>query len=232
VERDFKKLNTQYISFLDIGGSHAHRLRPLVEKLKIPTVVITDIDPVEVKESVNGKVTRTVVANVGQAGLECGNSTLNIWHPRLTKLEDFKVPEDSVLILTEGEEYKVRFAWQLPVAEADACWPSSFEDSLILSNIPWFRSLSEEKLDENGTKVKSPTGALGAVVKKVAASKSNTELTMALHEMMHKSFNKGDFSATIFENIASGENINCPDYISEALAWLQDQLVPASKEQK
>ncbi|GIU32505.1 AAA family ATPase [Shewanella sp. MBTL60-007] len=229
VERDFKELSNQYVSFLDIGGSHAHRLRPLIEKLRIPTVVITDIDPVEVTKNKKGKTIRTAVANTGQPNLECGNPTLNIWHPRLTKLEDFKNPEDTVLIRSEGEDYKVRFAWQLPVLEADACWPSSFEDSLILSNISWFRGLSEKKLDEDGNKLKKPTGALGAIVKKVAEGKSNTDLAKALHELMHKSFNKGDFAATIFENIASGEKINCPNYIAEALAWLQKQLKPDSK---
>lgn len=47
MERDFKDLNSRYVSFLDIGGSHAHRLKPLVEKLRIPTVIITDVDPCE-----------------------------------------------------------------------------------------------------------------------------------------------------------------------------------------
>ncbi|MEN3752280.1 TOPRIM nucleotidyl transferase/hydrolase domain-containing protein [Mangrovibacter sp. SLW1] len=47
IERDFATLNSRYLSFLDIGGSHAHRLRSLVERLRIPTVIITDIDPVE-----------------------------------------------------------------------------------------------------------------------------------------------------------------------------------------
>ena len=39
MERDFKALNSRYVSFLDIGGSHAHRLKPLVERLRIPTVI-------------------------------------------------------------------------------------------------------------------------------------------------------------------------------------------------
>ena len=34
IERDFETLDSRYVSFLDIGGSHAHRLKPLVEKLR------------------------------------------------------------------------------------------------------------------------------------------------------------------------------------------------------
>lgn len=229
LERDFEALSRRYVSFLDIGGSHAHRLRPLIEKLRIPAVVITDIDPVEVTKNANDKEVRTAVANLGQAGLECGNSTLNNWHPRLTTLEDFKEPEDADLTWTEVADCKVRFAWQLPVKEADACWPSSFEDSLILSNIPWFKSLSEEKLDKGGKKIKGPTGALGAVVTKVAEAKTNEDLARALHELMHKSFNKGEFAATIFENVATDEPIACPKYIAGALAWLQEQLQPGAE---
>lgn len=62
IERDFEELNSRYVSFLDIGGSHAHRLKPLVERLRIPTVVITDIDPCEEKEGKakkNGEPTKS-----------------------------------------------------------------------------------------------------------------------------------------------------------------------------
>ena len=33
-----------YISVIEINGSHAHRFRPLIEKLKIRTLIVTDID--------------------------------------------------------------------------------------------------------------------------------------------------------------------------------------------
>ncbi|OJT44601.1 AAA family ATPase, partial [Serratia plymuthica] len=80
IERDFEILNSRYLSFLDIGGSHAHRLKPLVEKLRIPTVIITDVDPVEEragKPTKDGEPTTTLVAvaNTGQPGLQCGNPT-------------------------------------------------------------------------------------------------------------------------------------------------------------
>jgi hypothetical protein len=227
IERDFEELNRRYVSLLDIGGSHAHRLRPLVEKLRIPAVVITDIDPVEVKSGDKGNIIRTAVANTGQLGLECGNSTLNIWHPRLANLDAFKNPSDKDLTWTEVKGCKVRFAWQLPVKEADACWPSSFEDSLILSNIPWFKDLSKKKMDKDGKKIKGPTGALGSVVRTVAEEQTNVELAKVLHELMHSSFSKGDFAATIFEKVAAGEPITCPKYIADALGWLQEQLQPS-----
>jgi len=137
------------------------------------------------------------------------------------QLDDFKAPTPEYLTWTEVAECAVRFAWQLPVAEADGTWPSSFEDSLILGNIEWFKELSEEKVGKDGKKVKPPTGALGAAAATVAEAETHTELASALHALMHDSFSKGDFAASIFEKVAAGENIACPKYIADALGWLQ-----------
>jgi predicted ATP-dependent endonuclease of OLD family len=40
----YPQLNQCYITMLEIGGSHAHRLRPLIDELKLLTVVITNLD--------------------------------------------------------------------------------------------------------------------------------------------------------------------------------------------
>lgn len=235
MERDFEELNSRYVSFLDIGGSHAHRLKPLVQKLRIPTVIITDIDPCEEqdgKPKKNGEPTKKLVAvaNTGQSGLHCGNPTLRGWHPKLQKLDDFKNPTDIQLVWRETAECLVRFAWQLPVAEAGGSWPSSFEDSLVLTNMAWFKDLMEEKVDDDGVEIEVPTGALGAVAKAAADASNVAEMVSALHTVMHSSLNKGEFAASIFERLSSGEPVACPKYISEALVWLQAQLEP-QKEQ-
>lgn len=232
IERDFKKLASQYISFLDIGGSHAHRLRPLVEKLRIPTVIITDIDPceeIEGRPKKNGDLTRKLiaVANKGQPELQCGNPTLRDWHPTHTLLEDYKNPTEAQLVWQKVAECSVRFAWQLPIEEAAGCWPSTFEDSLVLTNLAWFGGLMEKKLDDNGKEIKPPTGSLRSVSKRVAKEKDIPTLLGSLHELMHGSLEKGDFAASIFEKVSLGELVACPLYISNALSWLNTQLNPA-----
>jgi len=226
MELQYEALNSRYVSFLDIGGSHAHRLKPLVEKLRIPTIIITDVDPVEEKVK-DGKTAFVAVANTGQPGLKCGNATLRGWHPALENLDDFKTPTATQLTWSAVPECKVRFAWQVPIAEAGGTWPSSFEDSLILSNIGWFKELATAKVDKDGKKIKPLTGALGAAAKAVAAAATNAELAGKLHELMHDSFNKGDFAASIFEQVASGATVACPKYIADALTWLQSELDPA-----
>ncbi len=241
MELKYEKLNSLYVSFLDIGGSHAHRLKPLVEKLRIPTVVITDIDPT--KETVNdktGKKSWTATANTGQTGLRCGNATLRQWHPQLQALDDFKTPSADQLTWEGTPDCKVRFAWQLPVAEAGNEWPTTFEDSLILTNIEWFKelnNLAEEAEADKGKakaakagkpkKIKPATGALAAAAQAVACATTNVELMTALHSLIHGSFSKGDFAASIFEHVAAGADVTCPKYIADALTWLQNELDPA-----
>ena len=229
IERDFRVLNNRYVSFLDIGGSHAHRLQPLVEKLRIPSVVITDVDPVEMKTSGKNpnRMVRIAVANTGQPGLECGNATLRKWHPKLQTLDEMKTPTDKELVWTD-KGCSVRFAWQLPVSEAEGSWPSSFEDSLILTNHSWFADLATSGTDaaEAPIAIEPLPDGLAAVAELVAEGKPFPELLAALHSLMHKSMNKGEFAASIFEKVAGGAPLVCPKYIADALQWLQDQLEP------
>ena len=223
IERDFPKLAKKYVSFLDIGGSHAHRLRPLVERLGIPTAVITDLDPVVPTKSEKGRIVRAAVHITGQANLECGNDTLTSWHPKLPDFQAYRKPTPAQLEWSSDSGVKVRFAWQLPVTAASDQWPSSFEDSLILSNIDWFKALDEEK-DVFSGKKKDQRGALGKVIGLVLDHPDHTELLKELHEMLHGNFSKGDFAATLFERLNAGEALACPAYIVDALTWLSDQL--------
>jgi len=222
IERDFPKLAKKYVSFVDIGGSHAHRLRPLIERLGIPTAVITDLDPVIPTKSASGQTVRSAVHIAGQADLECGNDTLTSWHPMLANFNGYGTPAAAELEWTSPAGVKVRFAWQLPVATASNQWPSSFEDALVLSNIAWFKKLDEE-VDENGKKRKH-RGALGKVVDLVLDHPDHMKLLEALHKLMHGSFSKGDFAATIFERLNAGAALDCPEYIKDALAWLGTEL--------
>jgi len=238
MELKYERLNSRYVSFLDIGGSHAHRLRPLVEKLRIPTVVITDLDPVELKPGPKGHMRWMATVNTGQSGLKCGNATLREWHPKLSNVEDFKALTPAQLTWAGPPDCKVRFAWQMPVSEAGDEWPTTFEDSLILSNIDWFKGLNKLAEDaevakakdqhNDGATAKPPTGVLADAAETVAAAATTADLIPALHALMRDSFSKGDFAASIFERVAAGEDVACPKYIADALTWLQDELDPVA----
>jgi hypothetical protein len=229
IDRYFPTLGRKYVSLLDIGGSHAHRLRPLVERLGIPTVIVTDLDPVIPQTTQKGRAVKVTVHIAGQVGLECGNDTLTSWHPKLTNFQAFAAPSAAELEWASETGVKVRFAWQVPVIAASNQWPSSFEDSLVLSNIEWFRSL-DTKVDPLTEASARPRGALRKVIDTVMDNPQHDDLLEALHKLLHGSFSKGDFAATMFEKITNGEIVACPPYIADALAWLQAQLSPLTDE--
>lgn len=233
IERDFTELDRRYISFLDLGGRHAHRLHPLVQRLGIPTVVITDVDPVEVTKDAKGKTIRKAAAIVDPKGLECGNDTLNIWHPKKKDLHLLAEPADADHTWNNGSGGRVRFAWQVPIPK-NGPWPSSFEDSLILTNLDWFKALGQEKDKKPAADEAAPPkviGPLRVVVDTVLAKLDPAELCKELHSMLREKFAKAEFAATMFERISMGENVRCPAYISDALAWLDKELAPSKKEQ-
>ncbi|MBL0938312.1 MAG: AAA family ATPase [Gemmatimonadaceae bacterium] len=226
IERDFHELDKRYISFLDLGGRHAHRLRPLVERLCIPTVVITDVDPVEVTKDAKGRAVRKAAAIVDPALLECGNDTLNGWHPKQKQLHLLAEPKDADQVWSNGNGGRVRFAWQIPVQKGGP-WPSSFEDSLILANIDWFKDLGEQKNQkpaEDESPPPKPVGPLHAAVKTVIAQPDLVALGKDLHAMLRENFAKAEFAATMFERISLGDKVACPAYIADALAWLDTEL--------
>lgn len=223
IERCFPELAKKYLSFLDIGGSHAHRLRPLVERLGIPAVIITDLDPVVPTKNKKGRTVRKAVSIEDQPDLECGNETLTSWHPKLADFQQYGTPAPDQLVWTSESGAKVRFSWQLPIAIASDQWPSSFEDALVLSNIEWFQSLDDERDPATGEKTKH-RGALGKVIGLVLDYSDHSELRKELHEMMHGSFSKGDFAATLFERLNAGQDLACPEYIADALTWLSEEL--------
>jgi len=131
--------------------------------LGIPTAVITDLDPVVPRKSDKGRIVRAAVHIAGQANLECGNDTLTSWHPKLPDFQSYRKPTPAQLEWISDSGFKVRFAWQLPVAAASDQWPSSFEDALILANIDYFKALNEE-IDPLTGKKKVHRGALGKVI--------------------------------------------------------------------
>ncbi|MDT4796840.1 AAA ATPase domain protein [compost metagenome] len=215
VDRDYEELRNRYVSFLEIGGSHAHRLKPLLERLGIPTVVITDVDPVRESKGANNRTYWTAAAITDPSTLKSANDTLKLWHPARSGLEDLAKVTDDQKVWTSANGGRVRFAWQMPIP-ADGPWPSSFEDSFILTNVDWFKGQVEA------------TGPLGKAAGEAAQHTDRAQLNEALHGMLRDSFKKGDFAATLFEHLSRDTPLQCPHYIADALSWLDSELKPLS----
>ncbi|MCW3091751.1 MAG: putative ATP-dependent endonuclease of the family [Ferruginibacter sp.] len=199
------KLTSCYISILEIGGSHAHTLKPLIENLEIITLVITDLD------SISGK---TKIQPEKSKGYNTGNDTLKKWIPCKNAL-------DELLELPLGEKehisFPIRVAYQIPLVvnegtNSEAIYPYTFEDSLVMENKLIFKDL--------------PNG-IGLLGNMIDASRQ-TDIKQSAKEMYEaitaKGAKKAEFALELFY-FEEPNKLNCPKYIKEGLDWLEEKLV-------
>lgn len=99
--RKFINLSQAYLSVLTIGGRHAHRLRPLMEKLEIPMLIITDLDS-EKKCKNKGKIVYKVAKTKRGKGLVTGNPVLKNWLPNKCSIDDLLNVSDEEKISMES----------------------------------------------------------------------------------------------------------------------------------
>lgn len=196
-----------YVSWLEIGGSHAHRLRSLIEHLGLITLVITDLDAMAAD-------LKSVPPARG-IGLKTRNATLKGWWPEkddLDALLDLK-PEDKVKTYTE-ERFSIRVAYQCPhtvnfkTVEAEAL-ANTLEDALVLQNHEYFAA-------------NDGVGLWGRFKRSIEKSGTVAELGAALFEDLG-SKGKAEFALDLLE-VEDPKAFKPPLYIKEGLLWLAAQL--------
>jgi len=116
------QLSRQYVSIVEVGGAYAHLFFGLLSFLKIPTLVITDLDAVKLEDA---KWKACEVA----AGQRTSNACLKKW---------FNNDEISLTELAaKGDPAKItelrRVAFQIPETDGGPCG-RSFEDAFALAN--------------------------------------------------------------------------------------------------
>jgi predicted ATP-dependent endonuclease of OLD family len=210
---EFEDLRECYITWLEIGGSHAHRLRRLIECLALPTLIITDLDAV-------GAANQSVRPQRG-ANQTSRNQTLKTWCPEASLLDELLDKPAQDKIKEYGEQrFSVRVAYQAPVklefGEAvDEALADTLEDALLYENIDLFR-------EQEGT---------GLVAKFRAAIESSTtiaELGVKLSESL-KTGSKAELALDLLE-FKDASKLKPPPYIREGLLWLAGQVRERQKD--
>lgn len=214
-------LRRSYVSILEIGGSHAHRLKPLIEALRIPTLVITDIDATSNDTK--------AIPEYGM-GYKTSNSTLG------ANWADFTEDIDALLELSSESKVRnqpgtdfpqVYFAYQTLVSfrdpvtneEGEACG-STFEDSLVLENLSFFASSEGNGLIKkfrdciNGSQEKTDKGEDENI--------SSGRIPRGLYDAIQGA-DKAKFSLDVLF-LDNFDDLQTPTYIREGLEWLQSQL--------
>lgn len=203
----FKTLSESYVTWLEIGGSHAHRLRTLIEMLGLTTLIITDID------SCDSDGNAAVPAR--QADQRSRNITLSKWWPEFSDLDTLlDTNEDSKIKIYDSQKFSVRVAYQSPIevtfkGRTDEAISYTLEDAIVLENLGLFGGLEE-------------AGLIGKCRNAIENSPDLRSLTEKLKKEIGKG-DKSDFALSLLE-IPDSHLLKPPSYIRNGLQWLVKQL--------
>jgi predicted ATP-dependent endonuclease of OLD family len=204
----YRELDSCYIALLEIGGSHSFTLKPLLEALGINTLIITDIDSIDPKDSRKSKLPEK------NMGYESANNTLRTWLPNKILIDDLlKVSSDD----KNAKDHPFRVAYQngINVKFKDdqndvEVIPYTFEIALAYKNAELFKTLNGKGL------IKKFATALNLST----AAEVNKELYASLSDAK-----KADFALELLF-IEDPTKLNVPDYMDEGLKWLSNRLIP------
>lgn len=200
-------LDSCYVTILEIGGSHAHRLKPLIEKLGLICLIVTDVDSVNPND--NGKKCQPELGK----NYTTNNDTLKTWHPQKELLDELLnlCSDDKI-----NKDLPIRVAYQKAIEFDNGgnkimIYPYTFEDALVIENKDNFKVIAD---------------ATGLLKKMVEASKKEDlkELVQETYTIINdKQAKKAEFALDVlyFED---PKKIKTPSYIKEGLDWIEEQL--------
>lgn len=210
IREHFTKLNQSYITLLEIGGNHAHRLKPLVECIGLTTLVITDLDSAESTGRHPAKQPER------QKGLITRNTTLKEWLPAKEKIDELLDVLPKAKIKQYPDFFAVRVAYQCPITIELGNPPSqgealsnTFEDALVFENLSIFKTLEGD-------------GMIKKFKKAVNDNTTAVSLGGAFFEILYDG-KKAEFALDLLYS-QEPASLKIPTYINEGLAWLQEQL--------
>lgn len=211
IRAHYDELNQCYITLLEIGGSHAHRLRPLIEHLGLLTLVITDLDTLTGTGGTSAQPAK-------ETGQKTDNATLKTWIPAMDDVDALIDADDKAKTRrADGDPlFAVRVAYQVPVevtppgaTNPDTAFPYTFEDALAFENIAFFAAFEGGGLVRKFREAIEAGGGAAAI---------GSRMYQAL-----KDGKKAEFALDVLE--ADGfDGLVVPRYIAEGLEWLLAQL--------
>ncbi len=235
IEKAAPRLQSSYISILEIGGAFGHVFRSLIEFLGITTLIITDIDsvasssrvaPAEADRPTEGADSEDGLDDDEAAGTVCmvhtvgavsSNQTLVQWLPGRRGVADLleATPDQRTQARNQAGDALVRVCYQTTI---EATWGGrtvamtgrTFEEAFALENLDYCQGAAhtELKLRVRGS-----------------ADLSLEQLAERLHNRIKKpGFNKTDFALSLLAEDPA--NWRVPSYIADGLLWLEHEIAP------
>ena len=207
-------MTSNYVSVIEINGSHAHLFKDLVERLDIPCLIVTDIDAQESKgKDEDGKDKYLKSPTKKGQGQLTNNDTLRKWLPEEDKI-DFLLDLDS----DKKVSGNVRVAYQTGVraklkddAEETTGYPYTFEDALALSNVELFKN---EKLKGKAL--------VTNFVEIINSGKTVEDCCQSMFDTLTPA-KKAPFAINLLY-LDEFDKLLTPEYIKEGLEWLKSKL--------
>lgn len=196
-----------YITWLEIGGSHAHRLKPLLEHLGLSTLIITDLDA---KDAAGA-----AVPPVRGLNLKARNETLKTWVPAVEDLDTLLDKKPEEIVLNDPSGYGIRVAYQQPISakfkskEDKEALANTFEDALVYENLDLFQKMKG-------------TGLMGRIRKSLDAATDLGDLAPRMLADLAKG-GKAEFTMDLLDSDEI-DTMKVPAYIDSGLLWLAAQL--------
>lgn len=200
-------LNQCYLTLLEIGGSHAHKLRPLIEEIGLTTLIVTDIDSLD-----EGGKKAKPLPNTKQV---TDNATLKTWLPRIAGIDELLAAKDEARVEKHDALFETRVAYQRQVAvqigkaKPQVAFPYTFEDALVFENLAFFSDLEGY-------------GLVRKFRESIASETSAEALGQKFFEAL-KDGKKAEFALDVID-AKTFDSIVVPQYIEEGLKWLEGRL--------
>lgn len=212
IRQHFPILSSSYVSILEIGGSHAHTLKPLIDDLGLITLIVTDLDSVE-----NKKNKPSILPELGK-DYKTGNTTLRKWHPKEDELdtlinlkEEEKVTENLLVRVAYQTKIEIDISDKKEKKNIKKIYPYTFEDSLGFTNWSYF-------------KVNGGNGFIRKLHDKFNSKDEIKIIANYLFEYLRDNSKvKAEFALDLLF-IEDPKELVIPEYIKNGLVWLEDKL--------
>lgn len=203
IRKFFPALSKCYVTILDLGGSHAHSFKPLVEELGLATLVIADLDAVVD----NGKKPRSWVkaSPSRNSQQKTANPVLKDWHPCRESIDELVDLKDEEHKSETSDGFRLYVAYQKPVPaenRTEEVIPRTFEDALILQNITQLTGLSKKTVAQKIQNI-------------IDKNLSGAALNEALFDLV-QSLEKAEFALDCLVL-----DLQAPPYIQKGLSWFE-----------
>lgn len=231
IANEAPRLQSAYLSILEIGGAFGHRFRALIEFLGITTLIVTDIDSVlaplgdAVAPEDNGGDDEP-----GEDGMAAGsacmvhidgavtsNQTLIQWLPGYSTIAELLAADDArrTQVRTADGDALIRVTYQTRVEvtwgdTTAACAGRTLEEAFALENLDWCQGADRADL-----KLRVRGGA----------NLTLDQLAERLHRKISGSnFHKTDFALALLAQDPTTWAV--PRYIAAGLHWLEQEITP------